>query len=43
MKQPIEILHKELEALKDDLIRRYEELGMKASGAWGQSLQVQTD
>lgn len=43
MKQPIEILHKELEALKDDLIRRYEELGMKASGAWEQSLQVQTD
>lgn len=35
-----DILRKELDALKEDLIRRHEELGMKASGAWQQSLQV---
>lgn len=35
-----EILRKELEVLKEDLIRRHEELGMRASGAWQQSLQV---
>lgn len=32
----------ELEAMKIDLIRRYNELGMRASGSWGASLGVET-
>ena len=34
-------LKEEFESLKDDLIERYNELGMKASGNWGETLNVE--
>lgn len=40
--EPLKILKEELEALQKDLTARYHELQMKASGAWEQSLQVET-
>lgn len=39
-KTATEILTHELETLKAELIQKYEELGLKASGNWGQSLEV---
>jgi len=35
-----EILQQEFEALRVDLIAKYDELGMRASGAWADSLEV---
>lgn len=35
------VLSAEFEALKNDLIARYDELGMRASGQWAESLQVE--
>jgi len=35
-----DILTAEFEALKTDLIKKYDELGMRASGAWPDSLEV---
>lgn len=37
-----QILNDEMEAIKDDLIYKHIELGMKASGNWVDSLNVQT-
>lgn len=37
-----QILNQEMEAIKDDLIYKHIELGMKASGNWIDSLNVQT-
>lgn len=35
------ILIEEFESLKEDLIAKYDELGMRASGQWADSLEVQ--
>ena len=35
-----EILKEEIEALKEELIKRYDEKGMRASGRWADSLEV---
>lgn len=37
-----EILDKEFNLIKDDLIKKYDELGMRASGQWAKTLNVQT-
>lgn len=39
--QTADILQAEFESLRTDLIARYDELGMRASGAWADSLEVQ--
>lgn len=36
-----EILARELETLKQELIQKHNELNMKASGAWETSLEVE--
>ena len=36
-----EILEREFESIKDDLIKRHNELGMKASGLWESELNVE--
>lgn len=41
MATPIEILTKELEALKNDLAAKYRELGMRASGEWEDALETE--
>lgn len=38
--QPDQILEREFEAIKTDLIKKYDELGMRASGNWARSLDV---
>ena len=40
--QVADILKEEFELLKSDLIKKYDELGMRASGEWANSLQVDT-
>jgi hypothetical protein len=40
MNNTIDILTKEFEALKADLIAKHDELGMRASGNWADSLEV---
>lgn len=40
--QVTEILKEEFEFIKNDLIKRYDEKGMRASGDWANSLEVQT-
>ena len=37
-----EILQKELEKIRQELIQKHLQLGMKASGAWVESVEVQT-
>lgn len=39
--QATEILKEEFEFIKNDLIKRYDEKGMRASGDWANSLEVQ--
>jgi len=41
MSSTAQILSAEFEALKTDLIARYDELGMRATGQWAESLRVQ--
>ena len=36
-------LHKEMEQLSEDLTKRYDELGMRASGNWAKSKEVKTE
>jgi len=40
MSSTTQILSTEFEALKNELIARYDELGMRASGQWAESLRV---
>lgn len=40
MSSTTQILSAEFEALKNELIARYDELGMRASGRWAESLSV---
>lgn len=40
MSNPTDILKKEFEAIKADLITRYDQLGMRASGNWPEALEV---
>lgn len=42
MKDSAQILHAEMEAIKADLITRYDELGLRASGLWADSLENKT-
>lgn len=42
MEEAVKILQEELEALKLDLIAKYKELGMRASGMWEHTLEVKT-
>lgn len=42
MEEAVKILQEELEALKLDLIAKYKELGMRASGLWEHTLEVNT-
>lgn len=41
MKEPIDILYDELDTLKRDLIAKYKELNMRASGQWENALRVE--
>lgn len=41
MSSTAQILSTEFEALKNDLIAKYDELGMRASGKWAESLSVE--
>ena len=41
MKEPIDILYDELDTLKRDLIAKYKELNMRASGPWENALRVE--
>ncbi len=39
----LDTLYTELENLIDDFIKKYDELGMRASGEWADSLEIQID